>query len=80
MTLVVDSGEVYSMSNGSVTGVNAIDLHDITAGYELAEGAKCIFVFEVPENTQPVSLKIIYSYKQNLEDEDAVSDELIIDF
>ena len=79
MTLVVDSGEVYSMSNGSVTGVKAIDLTNITAGYELVEGAKCIYIFEVPDNSQPVSLTILYSYKQNLDDEDAVSVELIID-
>jgi hypothetical protein len=79
MTLVVDSGEVYSMNNGNVTGVKPIDLTNITAGYELVEGAECIFIFEVPENTQPVSLTIIYSYKQNLDDEDAVSVELIID-
>ena len=80
MTLVVDSGEVYSMNNGNVTGVKIIDVTNITAGYELAEESKCIFVFEVPENTQPVSLALLYSYKQNLEDEDAVSDELLIDF
>ena len=80
MTLVVDSGEVYSMNNGSVTGVKSIDPTDITAGAELTEDSKCIFIFEVPENTQPVSLTILYSYKQNLENEDAVSDELIIDF
>jgi len=80
MTLVVDSGEVYSMITGNVTGVKVIDVTNITAGYELAEESKCIFVFEVPENTQPVSLTLLYSYKQNLEDEDAVSDELIIDF
>jgi len=79
MTLVVDSGEVYSMINGNVTGVKIIDVTNITAGYELAEESKLTFVFEVPENTQPVSLTILYAYKQNLEDEDAISDELIID-
>ena len=79
MTLVTDSGEVYSMNNGTVTGVKAIDLTNITAGYELVEGAKCFYIFEVPENTQPVSLTLLYSYKQDLEDEDAVPVELIID-
>ncbi len=80
MTLVVDSGEVYSMNNGQITGVKFHDLTNITAGSELVEDSKCIFVFEVPENTQPVSLTLLYSYKQNMEDEDEVSDELIIDF
>ena len=80
MTMVVDSGEEYTIFNGNITGVEFIDKKNITAGSKLVEGSKCIFIFEVPEDTQPVSLTIPYSYKQKLDDEDAVLDELIIDF
>lgn len=79
MTMVVDSGEEYSIFNGNITGIEFIDKNNITAGSELVVGSKCIFIFEVPEDTQPVSLTIPYSYKQNLDDEDEVLDELKID-
>jgi len=80
MTLVVDSGEKYTMKTGSVTGVTPIDVTNITAGYELAQDAQCFYVFEVPEGTQPASLTILYAYKNNLDDANAVAEELIIEF
>jgi len=78
-TLVAGSSDEYQAATGQVKGMQFSDPTDIRSPSELAEGAKCIFVFEVPKDIQPVMLKLIYSYKVDLEEEDETSVEFEID-
>lgn len=77
--LMLASGEEVSISTGRVTGVKFSDPTNITSSTELVKGAECIFVFEIPKGTQPAFLKLIYSYKQDLEEKDDKSVEFEIE-
>jgi hypothetical protein len=72
-TLFVESGKEYPAYTGRVTGVKFSDPTDIRSPSELEEGAQCVYVFLAPEGIQPIRLELTYSFKQDIEDDDAQS-------
>ena len=52
----------YQALSGTWWGVEFKDLHDPEAGYEIVEGATGKFVFELPEEVQPVKLELAYLF------------------
>ena len=76
-TLLVDTDQEYEVSFCHFTGIQFRDLTDLRSG-ELTEGAEGFFAFEVPEESEPVRLTVIYSFKQDWEEETPVRGEIDI--
>ena len=77
-TLLVDTDQEYEVSFATFTGIRFTDIHDITSPSELVEGAEGYFAFEVPEESAPVRLTLIYSFKQDWIEETPVKGEIDI--
>jgi hypothetical protein len=66
-TLRDAEGLSYELALGGVRGIEFLDPHHFTGGYEVVEGATDILVFELPVDKRPASLTFVYSFKETLE-------------
>lgn len=60
--LVDNSGAEFINCFVTVQGVEFNDLTNLTSSAELCKGSKMTVIFEIPENSQPVKLKLAYTF------------------
>lgn len=57
-------GQAYDMVYGTFRGIQYSDPTDIRSPYEVVEGAEAIYVYQIPEDRQPATLHLVYSYRE----------------
>jgi len=66
-TLQDTEGDTYTMQVGQVSPFESSDPGSSDSQREVTEGATCIIVFEIPQNREPASLTLLYSFKETWE-------------
>jgi hypothetical protein len=61
-------GQSYALVHGTFRGVRFSDPSNITSSYEFVKGAEGVLVYKIPEDREPASLHLIYTYQESLDD------------
>jgi len=63
-----NAGQTYTPRYSHLEGIELKDITNLTGSYEVIEGAKVYFVFEIIEGMEPEILDLIYSYQDTWDD------------
>jgi hypothetical protein len=64
-----DEGQSYDLVYSTFSGIRFLNPNDIRSPYEFIEGANGVLIYEIPEDREPATLDLIYTYQENWDDD-----------